>query len=150
MCLFRDQLLAQNFDAVLAVIVKLSGDLVVAKFCQDALYHILRHPRSIHIAGLHWGLGTRVGWRWRGDVIQMGGDGMEDRQWGAGNDICDQDWRLKVLFFTFRLHYGSILGVFAWILGASGLRLGLDWVQWFRIGVLGVTSGVSRLHFGWA
>ena len=67
MCILRDQLLAQNFDAVLAVIVKLAGDLVFAKFCQDALYHILRHPRSIHIAGLHWGLGTGVGWGCGGD-----------------------------------------------------------------------------------
>ena len=72
-CLLRDQLLAQNLDAVLAVIVKLAGDLVFAKFCQDALYHILRHPRSIHIAGLHWGLGTGMGW----GVVGMGGDGWQ-------------------------------------------------------------------------
>ena len=77
MCLLRDQLLAQNFDAVLAVIVKLAGDLVFAKFCQDALYHILRHPRSIHIAGLHWGLGTGVGWR-------CGGDGGDGWRWVLG------------------------------------------------------------------
>ena len=37
MCLLRDQLLAQNFDALLAVIVKLVGDPTFAKFCQDAL-----------------------------------------------------------------------------------------------------------------
>ena len=67
MCLLRDQLLAQNFGAVLAVVVKLAGDLVFAKFCQDALYHILRHPRSIHIAGLLWGLGTGE-WMWWGWV----------------------------------------------------------------------------------
>ena len=72
MCLLGDQLLAQNFDAVLVVIVKLAGDLVFVKFCQDALYHILRHPRSIHIAGLHWGLGIGVGWVWLG----MDGDGF--------------------------------------------------------------------------
>ena len=71
MCLVRDQLLAQNFDAVLAVIVKLAGDPIFAKFCQDALYHILRHPRSIHIAVLHLGLGTGLGW----DVVGMGEDG---------------------------------------------------------------------------
>ncbi len=46
-CLSRDQLLAQNFDAVLVVIVKLAGDTIFAKFCHDALSHILRHPRSI-------------------------------------------------------------------------------------------------------
>ena len=77
MCLLRDQLLAQNFGAVLAVVVKLAGDLVFAKFCQDALYQILRHPRSIHIAGLHWGLGTGVGWGCGGDVVGMGGDGWD-------------------------------------------------------------------------
>ena len=60
MCLSRDQLLAQNFDAVLAVIVKLAGDTIFAKFCQDALSHILRHPRSIQtrdvvgMAGMGW------------------------------------------------------------------------------------------------
>ena len=32
-----------------------------------ALYHILRHPRSAHIAVLHWGLGTGVGWGCSGD-----------------------------------------------------------------------------------
>ena len=73
-CLLRDQLLAQNFDAVLAVIVKLAGDPIFAKFCQDALYHILRHPISMHTAGLHWGLGTGVGWGCGGD----GWDGMGD------------------------------------------------------------------------
>ena len=84
MCLLRDQLLAQNFDAVLAVIVKLAGDPIFAKFCQDALYHILRHPISVHTAGLHWGLG----WGWVGM-----GAGM-----GAGNDSCGWEWRLKLLF----------------------------------------------------
>ena len=74
MCLLRDQLLAQNFDAVLAIIVKLAGDFVFAKFCQDALYQILRHPRSIHIAGLHWGLGTGVMWGCGGDGWDVMGD----------------------------------------------------------------------------
>ena len=41
MCLSRDQLLEHNFDAVLAVIVKLAGDAKFAKFCQDALSNIL-------------------------------------------------------------------------------------------------------------
>jgi hypothetical protein len=60
MCLCRDQLLAQNFEAVLAVIVKLAGDTIFAKFCQDALSHILRHPRSIQtrdVVGM-----ARMGW----------------------------------------------------------------------------------------
>ncbi len=94
MCLLRDQLLAQNFDAVLAVIVKLAGDPIFAKFCQDALYHILRHPISMHTAGLHWGLGTGWGgvgmwWGWVGM-----GAGM-----GAGNDSCGWEWRMKPFFF---------------------------------------------------
>ena len=57
MCLSRDQLLAQKFDAVFVVIVKLAGDTIFAKFCQDALSHILRHPRSIQtrdVAGMGW------------------------------------------------------------------------------------------------
>ena len=69
---------------------------------------------------------------------------------GAGNDSCGRDWRLKMPFFTFRLHFGSILEVFWWILAAFGLRLVSDWVQWLQIGVLGVNFGASRLHFGWA
>ena len=44
----RDQFLAQNFDAFLAVIVKLAGDPVFAKFCHNALQLFLRHPQ-IHI-----------------------------------------------------------------------------------------------------
>jgi hypothetical protein len=47
MRLSQDQLLARNFDAVLVVIVKLAADTIFAKFCQDSLSHILRHPRSI-------------------------------------------------------------------------------------------------------
>ena len=57
MCLSRDQLLALNFDAVLVVIVKLAGDTIFAKFCHDALSHILRHPRSIQtqdVVGMGW------------------------------------------------------------------------------------------------
>ena len=101
----RDQLLAQNFDAVLAVIVKLAGDPIFAKFCQDALYHLPRHPRNIHITGLHWGLETGMGWGCGGDKVGMVG-------LGAGNDSCGRDWQLKMPLFTFRLHFGSILGIF--------------------------------------
>ena len=75
-----------------------------AKFCQDALYHILRHPRSIHIAGLHWGLGTGMGW----GVVGMGGDGWE---WVLGI-IVVAGLATEDTFFTFRLHFGSILDVF--------------------------------------
>ena len=79
-CLSRDQLLAQNFDPVLVVIVKLAGDTIFAKFCQDALSHILRHPRSIQtrdVVGM-----ILYGWRW----IGMGGDG-----WGwVGMEVWDQ------------------------------------------------------------
>ena len=31
-----DRVLAQNFEAVLAVVVKLAGEAIYAKFCQDA------------------------------------------------------------------------------------------------------------------
>ena len=82
MCLCRDQLLAQNFDAVLAVIVKLAGDTIFAKFCQDALSHILRHPRSIQtrdVVGMGW-----YGWRWMG----MSGDGLG---WGFGISWMGED-----------------------------------------------------------
>ena len=78
MCLCRDQLLAQNFDAVLFVIVELAGDTIFAKLCQDALSHILRHPRSIQtrdVVGMGWyGLvwvemdGDGWGWVWVGGV----------------------------------------------------------------------------------
>ena len=40
-----DRPLAQNFEVILAVIVKLDGDPIFAKFCQDALQLILRHPQ---------------------------------------------------------------------------------------------------------
>ena len=58
-----------------------------------------------------------LGLGWGGDVVRMDGD---------GNDSCGRDWRLKILFVTFRLHFGNILEVFFWILGASGFRLGSD------------------------
>ena len=76
MCLSRDQLLAQNFDPVLVVIVKLAGDTIFAKFCHDAISHILGHPRSIQtqdVVGMGWdGLvwveieGDGRGWLWMG------------------------------------------------------------------------------------
>jgi hypothetical protein len=71
MCLSRDQLLAQNFDAVLAVVVRLAGDTIFVKFCHDALSHILRHPRSIQtrdVVGMGW---DGSGW------VGMDGDGWE-------------------------------------------------------------------------
>ena len=40
----REQFLGQNFEAVLAVVVTLAGEAIFAKFCQDILKHILRHP----------------------------------------------------------------------------------------------------------
>ena len=83
MCILRDQLLAQNFDAVLVVIVKLAGDTIFAKFCQDALSHILRHPRSIQtrdVVGMGW-----CGWRWMG----MGGGWGFRISW-MGEDGCWQ------------------------------------------------------------
>ena len=39
-----DRVLAQNFEAVLAVIAILAKDLIFAKFCQEVYKHILRHP----------------------------------------------------------------------------------------------------------
>ena len=36
MSVHSDRVLAQNFEAVLAVVVKLPGDPIFAKFCQDA------------------------------------------------------------------------------------------------------------------
>ena len=116
MCLCRDQLLAQNFDAVLAVIVNLVGDTIFAKFCQDASSHILRHPRSIQtrdVVGMGWdGLGWvgngGDGWGWVG--IGWGG-GLGSAGWvrmGARRDICGQE----MVLFTFQLHFLSILRVF--------------------------------------
>ena len=78
------------------------------------------------------------------------GDGRGDGQWGAGNNICGRDYRLKVRFFTFWLQFGDILDVFGWILGAPGLTVGSNWAPWVYVGPLGVTFGASRLHFGWA
>ena len=103
MCSCRDQLLAQNFDAVLAVRVNLAGDTIFAKFCQDALSHILRHPRSIQtrdVVGmwLGWvGVGGD-GWGWVGD------GGLGSVGWvsmGAGRDSCGQE----AVLFTFQLHF---------------------------------------------
>ena len=48
---------------------------------------------------------------------------------GAGNAGCGLDWQPKMHFFTFWLLFGSILGVFGWILGAPGFRVGTVWVQ---------------------
>ena len=83
MCLCRDQLLAQNFDAVLAVRVKLAGDTRFARFCQVALSHILRHPRSIQtrdVVGMGWDAlvwveldGHEWGWVGMGDWNQLDG-----------------------------------------------------------------------------
>ena len=101
MCLCRDELLAQDFDAVLAVRVKLAGDTIFAKFCQDALSHILRHPRSIQtrdVVGMGWcGLS---GWGWVGDggLGSVGWVRMGD-QMGARRDSCGQ----QIVLFTFQL-----------------------------------------------
>ena len=73
----------------------------------------------------------------------MGGDGVGDGQWGAGNQSRGQDWWLKI-------HFGSNFGVFGWILGVPGPTVGSDWAPWVQIEELGVTFGASRLHFGCA
>ena len=79
-CLSRDQLLAENFDPVLVVKVQLAGDNIFAKFCHDALSHILRHPRSIQTRDV-------VGMGWDGLVwVEMDGDGLG---W-VGMGVCDQ------------------------------------------------------------
>ena len=118
---FRDQLLAHNFDAVLVVMVKLAGYLIFAKFCQDALSHILSHPRSIQtqdVVGMGWnGLGW-VGMVWDGGLGSVGWVRMGD-QMGAGRDSCGQ----QIVLFTFQLQFLSISRVFGWVLGAPGLRL---------------------------
>ena len=94
MCLCRDQLLAQIFEAVLVVIVKLAGDTIFAKFCQDALSHILRHPRSIQTRdvvgmagmgwdGLVWAEMDGYGWGQVGEgvwISWMGEDGCCEKQ----------------------------------------------------------------------
>jgi len=41
---FETQFLGQNFEAVLAVVVKLAGEAMFTRFCQDTLKHILRAP----------------------------------------------------------------------------------------------------------
>ena len=88
-----------------------------------------------------------LGLRWGGDVVGMGGD-----RWGwvLGIIVVAGTGDRQYFFVTFRLHFGSILGVFGWILGASGFRLGSDWAQWLQIGVSAVTFGASSLQFVWA
>ena len=44
-----DRVHAQNFEAILVAIVKLAGEAIFVKFCQDTLKHMLRHPQNIHI-----------------------------------------------------------------------------------------------------
>ena len=41
---FETSSLGQNFEAVLAVVVKLAGEAIFTIFCQDTLKHLLRHP----------------------------------------------------------------------------------------------------------
>ena len=62
---------------------------------------------------------------------------------GAGSDSCGREGRFS---FTLGTFFESLDGS----LEAPGLRLGSDWAPWLQIGVLGVTFGASRLHFGWA
>ena len=99
-CSSRDQLLAQNFDPVLLVTVKLAGDTIFAKFCHDALSHILKHPRSIQtrdVVGMGWdGLvwvemdGDRWGWVGGGFGISwMAEDGCWERQLWPRNGFVD-------------------------------------------------------------
>ena len=98
-CLSRDQLLAQNFDSVLVVIVKLAGDTIFAKFCHDALSHILRHPRSIQtrdVVGMGW---DRLVWVEIRGWLGIGWDGgsgsvgsVRIGAWmGAGTNSCGQE-----------------------------------------------------------
>ena len=42
----RDQLLAQSFDAVLAVIVKLAGDIIIAKFLPGCVITYSKTPQE--------------------------------------------------------------------------------------------------------
>ena len=117
MCLCRDQLLAQNFDAVLAVRVKLAGDTIFAKFCQDALSHILRHPRSIQtrdVVGMGWCGWSGWGWVGSGGLGSVGWVRM-----GAGRDSCGQE----AVLFTFQLDF----------LGFERLCIGLG-SSWAQIG----------------
>ena len=80
-CLSRDQLLAENFDPVLVVKVQLAGDNIFAKFCHDALSHILRHPRSIQTRDV-------VGMGWDGLVwVEMDGDGWETVWMGVWDQL---------------------------------------------------------------
>ena len=116
--LLWDRILPQNFEAVLAVIVELAGDPIFAKFCQDALQHILRHPLRyiLQVCTRAWRLGWGEGgvgmeWRWGVDVVGMewawGGDG----QWRAGYVL---DLPLNVVEFReiailLDCHYSTIL-----------------------------------------
>ena len=77
MCLLRDQLLAQNFDAVLAVIVKFAGDCIFAKFLPRCSITHFQTPHQYILQVCTGDLG-----------LGMGGDGVRYGQWGAGNDIC--------------------------------------------------------------
>ena len=132
---------------VLVVILKVAGDTPVAKFCQDALSHIFRHPRS-GCDGLEWvGMGgDGWGWVWMGWDGGLGSVGSVrmGARMGAGRGSCGQ----AIVLFTFQLRFLGILKVFAWVLGGPGLRLGSDWAPWLRIEVLGVTFGGCRLDFG--
>ena len=66
--------------------------------------------------------GVRMSWGWVGIV------------WGIGSGELGMTFVVgnggrRYNLFTFRLHFGSILEVFGWILAAPGFRLGSDWVQ---------------------
>lgn len=58
------------------------------------------------------------------------------------------DWQLKMLLFSFWVHFGSTLEVFGWISGTIGFTLGAHWVQLCYFGAAGVTLGDFKLHFG--
>ena len=96
MCLSRDQLLAQDFDAVLAGRIKLAGDNIFAKFCYDALSHTLGHPRSKQtgdLAGMGW-----YGWR----LMGMGLDwGLGLAGWVTGRESCGPE----MVLLTLQLHF---------------------------------------------
>ena len=132
----------------------MAGDTIFAKFCQDALSHILRHPRSIQtrdVVGMGWEGSVWVemdgdGWRWLGWGLGSVGWVRMGVRMGAGGESCGQE----MVLFTFQLHFSSILRVFGWVLGVPGLRLGSDWASWFQIDALRVTFSSSRPDFGWA
>ena len=65
-CLSRDKLLAQNFDPVLAVIVKLAGDTIMQSFAMMRYHTFLDTPDEY----------TNMGCGWDGLVwVEMDGDG---------------------------------------------------------------------------